>query len=223
VKRRGQWETTQAQNYSQLFGESRTPSTDHAGRMQTAASLLQGAHTILDVGCGIGHLLSALPSEVDYLGVDGSEAMLAQARLAWPERTFVCRDILALDDIGAYEAVCNQSVLIHLSEARKPLQHMWTHTTTWLVFSLPIGPKPSIEVITYPGTTLWWHTYTLEEVLECVATLDRNAGIVDFRVLSISSKESPTDHRRNVYFKVAVDGATRTTATVTALQKQLPR
>jgi len=54
--------------------------------------------TLLDVGCGLGDLLTYLKDRriaVDYTGVDISEKLLAAARRAHPEATFLCADIFA--------------------------------------------------------------------------------------------------------------------------------
>lgn len=44
--------------------------------------------SLLDFGCGTGFLSEFLDSEVDYLGVDWSEGMLARARVEHPGRSF---------------------------------------------------------------------------------------------------------------------------------------
>jgi len=60
---------------------------------------LQGK-SILDVGCGIGHLYSYLLSKlgaVDYTGVDVIKESVAYASQKYPEARFICRDILRED------------------------------------------------------------------------------------------------------------------------------
>lgn len=43
---------------------------------------------VLDAGCGYGDLLEALPSSIDYTGIDISPDLIEMARQRYPERTF---------------------------------------------------------------------------------------------------------------------------------------
>lgn len=54
--------------------------------------------TLLDFGCGAGHLLQFIRREgrqsIDYRGLDASPKFVALCRRKFPETTFHCRDIL---------------------------------------------------------------------------------------------------------------------------------
>lgn len=64
------------------------------------AADVRPGETVLDVGCGNGRLLEALPAGVLYLGVDNSVALLKAARDNYPENKFLAGDILKLDDLA---------------------------------------------------------------------------------------------------------------------------
>lgn len=60
--------------------------------------------TLLDVGCGLGDLLTFLAEHgiaVEYTGVDILEKMVAAARLQHPSARFIHADVFADDSVGA--------------------------------------------------------------------------------------------------------------------------
>jgi SAM-dependent methyltransferase len=77
---------------------------DLAVRFDTLLGLLDGAAPqprpmLLDLGCGPGLLLDYLRATgrletVEYRGIDLSPAMVAAARVRWPDRDISCRDVV---------------------------------------------------------------------------------------------------------------------------------
>ncbi|MBI4281720.1 methyltransferase domain-containing protein [Candidatus Uhrbacteria bacterium] len=78
------------------FAETRERSYDLEPLVQNVKS----GDRVLDVGCGNGRLLGALPVGVQYLGCDASERMIATAKnrlaIPLPGVQFVFGDVLAL-------------------------------------------------------------------------------------------------------------------------------
>jgi SAM-dependent methyltransferase len=74
---------------------------------------------LLDVGCGTGTLLDALPADVVYVGVDINPAYIETARQRYGHRgQFVCAH--AADDIdagGAFDLIAAIAVMHHLDDA----------------------------------------------------------------------------------------------------------
>ncbi|HEV7524035.1 MAG TPA: class I SAM-dependent methyltransferase [Acidimicrobiia bacterium] len=74
---------------------------------------------VLDIGCGPGDLVAALP-QVDYLGFDPSDAYIASARERFGDRAqFRVGDVRSVepDDLGRFDLVVAQGVLHHLDDA----------------------------------------------------------------------------------------------------------
>lgn len=72
----------------------------------------QPGERILDVGCGTGHLTAAIAeSGAEVLGIDRSDAMIAQARGNFPLLQFESRDVCELDDRDAFDAIFSNAVL----------------------------------------------------------------------------------------------------------------
>jgi ubiquinone/menaquinone biosynthesis C-methylase UbiE len=79
-----------------------------------ALAALPPAHT-LDVACGTGFLTRHLPGEL--VGLDQSEAMLAEARRQAPDATYVQGDALSLPfEDGAFERVFTAHLYGHLED-----------------------------------------------------------------------------------------------------------
>lgn len=72
---------------------------------------------VLDVGCGNGRLLTAFSKkDIDYLGIDPSEALLKEAKKINPSKNFVVGDILELSKLPEinFDYVFSIAVLHHL-------------------------------------------------------------------------------------------------------------
>jgi SAM-dependent methyltransferase len=74
---------------------------------------------ILDLGCGPGHILLALPPDVDYVGVDSSPDYIREARTKWGTRGEFRladgRDPLSSD--APFDIVLVMGLLHHLDDA----------------------------------------------------------------------------------------------------------
>lgn len=85
---------------------------------------LKKGERVLDVGCGDGRLLSGLPMEIEYLGIDFSKTLLAIARRDYPEREFRFGNIiepLVWEGIGRFEAVFCVATLHHVPKRSEQL------------------------------------------------------------------------------------------------------
>jgi SAM-dependent methyltransferase len=74
---------------------------------------------ILDIGCGPGEMLDALP-DVEYVGFDVSEAYIDAARARYGTRgTFFVGDVAAVDppSLGRFDRVLAMGVLHHVDDA----------------------------------------------------------------------------------------------------------
>lgn len=110
---------------------------------------LAGPHPVVDAGCGTGHVTAFLDDlGVDVTGVDLSEAMVAQARAAFPSCRFRTGDLRELmrpaNDDGWGAAVAHYS-LVHLtdSELRDAIGHLVRvlRPGGWLLVGDHVGPE----------------------------------------------------------------------------------
>jgi SAM-dependent methyltransferase len=82
------------------------------GRDLLALLAPQPGERILDAGCGTGHLTAGIAQAgAHVLGVDRSEAMIAQARENFPLLQFETRDVCALPYQDEFDAVFSNAVL----------------------------------------------------------------------------------------------------------------
>jgi len=85
-----------------------------------ACSLLQ-PRSVIDVGCGTGHLLGSLVDQVRVepdvvVGVDHSRAAIARARAVLPTARWIVRDLYELTLAERFELVLCTEVLEHVRE-----------------------------------------------------------------------------------------------------------
>ncbi len=77
---------------------------------------------LLDVGCGPGAVLSDLPADIDYIGVDLSEDYIRRARSTYGDRgTFICASLAELDfkALGRQPDIVLAKGLLHHLEDRE--------------------------------------------------------------------------------------------------------
>jgi 2-polyprenyl-3-methyl-5-hydroxy-6-metoxy-1,4-benzoquinol methylase len=64
--------------------------------ISVATKIVTPGSSVLDVGCGTGLMVEALPKDVDYYGIDLNEEYLGVARKQYPGYTFENRDMYDL-------------------------------------------------------------------------------------------------------------------------------
>jgi len=89
---------------------------------------------VLDVGCGLGHLVAIL--KVPVLGIDISKVAIEEAKRRHPHRNFAVEDIERSGRLeeGVYDFVCFTQVLEHIKKDRE------------LISGIPAGKEVFISV-----------------------------------------------------------------------------
>ena len=165
-------------------------------RTARTAKCLRGK-TVLDVGCGVGHLFGVLKDEVeDYLGIDSPE-MIRVARRCWPEHKdkFQIGDVFDLSGergwgetrCGTYDTVFSLQVLQHLPVLYEALQEMWNHTLCMVHAVLPLTKT----LFTVREDGLISHRYSGPDFMKAVRRLKPNYGRVEIH--DVRRREFPND------------------------------
>ncbi|MGC1121727.1 MAG: class I SAM-dependent methyltransferase [Candidatus Methanofastidiosia archaeon] len=139
------WDEERAHFYKKTWGPPTNPKNwGSLDRMEIPVNLLEG-ETVLDVGCGLGHLYHALKGKVtQYVGVDASPSMLKKAREFFPGADFREGDVYNLSEFPLADTVYSISLLIHLPSVEEPIRQLWSRTKKRCVFLIPLGRKEEI-------------------------------------------------------------------------------
>lgn len=135
------WDDKRVERYIRLYGDPREKKGSQSQLCKDASEHIKGDR-ILDVGCGIGHLVPFVGNR-RYLGLDLSNAMLSKARKFFPTRDFIVADatnfdleiaaqlteVSSLDAWHENDTVISISLLLHLTkeQAKSALECMWSH------------------------------------------------------------------------------------------------
>ena len=101
---------------------------------------------ILDLGCGTGALTAEIAARgAIILGVDGSEAMIAQAKKKSPELRFEICDARKLRFHAEFDAVFSNAVLHWITEAEQVIEGVARALKTGGRFVAEFGGKGNIQ------------------------------------------------------------------------------
>ena len=97
-----------------------SPPQLHADAAGLYLTLLQQATdapigSLLELGCGSGHLASHLPADLDIVLLDLSEEMLALSRTSNPERTHRCADMRTARLDRTFDAVLLHDAVMYMT------------------------------------------------------------------------------------------------------------
>jgi ubiquinone/menaquinone biosynthesis C-methylase UbiE len=105
------------QSYSDIAAEFHQTRRKHVWpELEFLASYVKPDDSILDLGCGNGRLLKALPTvNLNYRGIEANPYLLEQAKQSYPERIFESGELPAVDlGVSCYHVVFMIAVFHHL-------------------------------------------------------------------------------------------------------------
>jgi len=108
----------------------------------------QAGESILDLGCGTGHLTAQIAEfGARVTGVDRSVEMVAAARLAYPNLKFEIADARILPFHGEFDAVFSNATLHWIHEPELVLQGVWKALRPGGRFVAEFGGKKNIRAM----------------------------------------------------------------------------
>jgi len=152
-------------------------------RFTRAADLIIG-DSVLDVGCGIGHLYQLVRGQVSYIGIDNTPVQIEIAKEFFPDADFFVADLYSMPEIPRCDTVVSLSVLLHLPDL--PLERLWEKAKMCLIFDMFIGDESKVEKIEYaPYGYFLKHIYEKNHLISICESLVDVEG-VDFYESAIS-------------------------------------
>lgn len=139
------WSEAEADNLEKAWGPPMRGKGRHQVLVEKVASLIRGK-SVLDVGCGLGHLYGAIKNDVErYLGVDSSPAMVRGARSYFGEGPFKVGSAYDLSSVPIFDTVVCLDVVKHVSETWPILEQLWGKTGKEMILVTNIGEKATVR------------------------------------------------------------------------------
>lgn len=85
-------------------------------RMQEAARLIAPGSKVLDIGCNEGRILSFLPADIRYVGLDISATAIERARQRYPDQQFLISDLNKPSEVFLEEHTFDAVIMLALIE-----------------------------------------------------------------------------------------------------------
>jgi trans-aconitate methyltransferase len=126
----------------------------HAFVFEYGKSLLpllnpQAGESILDLGCGSGHLTHDIAqSGAHVIGVDSAASMIEAARVSYPNIEFLVADARTFSFPFAFDAIFSNATLHWIPEADVVVQHIVTALKTGGRLVAEFGGKGNVALIT---------------------------------------------------------------------------
>ena len=143
------WTEERAQRYIKLYGDPRKKIGTQSLLCRDASRMITG-ESVLDFGCGMGHLIPYTQSLDQYVGLDYSEMMLTCLENFFPEARTIHGDATlpydsfkgTLEAAGVpteYDTCISLSLIIHLpriQDIEALLHNMWNTCTKTMIFGV---------------------------------------------------------------------------------------
>lgn len=131
-------------NPNELLGDDTILKYDRHWRLINEIYKLIEGNSVLDVGCGMGHLFALVKNKFDYIGVDGSESMIRVAKHYFLDNAnqFQFGDVYNLTNFPNVDTVVASGLLLHLAYPEIAIKQLWNKVNKCLIFSVWIGKTP---------------------------------------------------------------------------------
>ena len=114
---------------------------------------------VLEIGCGLGHVLARLEDDFETYGIDVSEYAIEQARSNSPKsdlRTAAIEEIGSLP--GPFDLIAAFHVVEHIADPRRALKQLWEMTRPGGILCFAT-PNPEAPFATRKGDRSYAHQH----------------------------------------------------------------
>ena len=199
------WDNNRVERYVKMYGDPREKKGSQSNLCKDAANLITGK-SILDVGCGIGHLIPHIypeggVSETKYYGFDYSPGMLAKLREFFPDIYTIQGDAtlpykkfeeeLSYHITEPIDTVVSTSLIIHLpilQDVRNLLLNMLYTAKKEIIFSVETMGDGAITRAS--GLTI--RNISVPSMLNYLAELDINRDQVSWMHQQMTYRQQTT-------------------------------
>ena len=145
-----EWEVWDAELVDALKHSWTKDSNEYHWQLINKANGLIEGDSVLDIGCGLGHLYALLKNKhIKYMGIDTSKEMIKAVQNYYQDKKelFQYGDIFDLSQYLSFDTVIAVGVFVHLpiDEVIDALNQMWNNARICIVFSVNLGERRIIR------------------------------------------------------------------------------
>jgi ubiquinone/menaquinone biosynthesis C-methylase UbiE len=161
--------------------------------------------SILEIGCASGYAAEVLeyllPRELQYTGIDYSEAMISMARDYYPEKDFLVADATAIPlSSSLFDVTISSGVLLHLSDPEAAVSEAIRLSRKYIVaHRTPICRDRPTHTSKKFGYEVEMFEHTFNEV-ELLSMFERNGASL-LRVIALWEDPARDTYTYNYIFK----------------------
>jgi len=133
-------------------------------------------NTVLDVGCGLGHLYEVLKTHTSplltrYVGVDIDDRVLSWVKQRYPELEFHKRSVYDLNGLDVFDSVFAVGLYRYAPENQSSVLEMSKHAKYCLNTCYYVEPENRgevLDVFTLPGWQIEFIVHDIDDRLEII-------------------------------------------------------
>lgn len=151
----------------------------------------QPRESILDLGCGTGHLAQAIAElGASVVGIDSSASMIASARAAHPHLEFLVADARTFSRASHFDAIFSNAALHWITEAEQVVQCIATSLKAGGRFVAEFGGKGCVaQIIQAVEQSLWEVAHVRENSGWYFPSIGQYATLLEQQGLSVTSAQ----------------------------------
>ena len=146
------------------------------GLLVRTMSVLRAYKTVLDVGCGLGHLYEMCktfsePPITEYVGVDVDDRVLKVVRERYPHLTFLNRSVYDLSDLGIFDTVFAIGLYRYAPSNQDSVLEMLRHARYCFNTCYYVEPSERgkvLDVFKVPGWEIEFIVHGIDDKLEII-------------------------------------------------------
>ena len=139
----------------------------HGLQIKEVASLISPYNSLLDVGCGTGHLYEAVKPE-KYTGFDVEPRVVELAKNRHPSLDIRLGDALDMDEYGIYDVVAAIGLFSSEPNTIDIIDNMYAHANKRVIFTINHYDKGMPDIVASSYRNAYLHEHNIDKAMHII-------------------------------------------------------